>query len=428
MNSGEGNGTRTKNLRIRQVLVAVAAILTYGMFAGICANNGLLCSEISLSTGLEYGDVSLAFSIMNLVLAFSVPVFALLTLRIRCSYILMFGALMCSIGFFGTMMVTTVAGLIAFIGIIFGLGAASLSFTIVFTAAKPFFGEKGSAILSGAILASQGGIGFVLSSIIGGVTSTLGISACLGLISILALCFFIVPVVFIQRKRKLKILEPEPVREPRPKTGAIFRRLFTHPFFYLLFFGVLAFAMADGMLVNHSSQLLYGMFDLEEDKLSIITNIYTIGIMTGALTGGIISARVKNRPLALSIVFFSWVVVNGILSALNMYYMCTGTGTSILNPILFFLCGFLVHNCFVQIVGIASEHLSVAVSAVVIGLLDSFAYLIYSLNSLLGGGLYQLFDDFEIIYITTFVIVLLAGITFFIYALKHRNTSPEQYI
>lgn len=413
-------------VRTKQLLVVVSAILLYGIFAGIRVNTSLLSTQLSLGTGIPYGEVSYAFSVLNIVLACSIPVLAVLTLKVRHFYLFLVGSVLCAVGFFGASLSKSAVDLIVFLGIIFGIGASVLSFTMVYSAAKPFFGVKGSTILSGVLIASQGGLGIVLSLFIGHATESFGLQACLLLISVAAVC--LIPFAFVFSKRKAGMVPSSEEKNAVPvKIRQVLKRMLTSPFFYLLFFAVFAFGMGDGFLLSHLSQSLYEFFNVDQDDLSVITALYALSAMSGSLLGGFLAARVKNKGRILAVVFLSWVAVNIALRLLLDSSQVGGTDLAVLLAAFFFLCGFLLNNTFVLVVALVADHVSTALCAVVIGILECIEFLSYSFCLFLGGLLHDLFGGFGTIYTIVFIICGIAGLLFLVYSIRQKNTASKIY-
>ncbi|HJJ31271.1 MAG TPA: MFS transporter [Methanocorpusculum sp.] len=415
---------------IKQILVVIGALLLYGVFAGIRANAGLLSMEISSGTGLTYGDAAIAFSVMDLVLAISIPILGILTLKIRMLYLLIFGAIMCGIGFLGTAFAAVPSLLILFLGLIFGIGVSVLSFTIVYSAARQFFSEKGSAILSGFLLAAQGGLGIVLSFVISGVSNTFGITACLIVISIMAFC--LIPAAFLMKpgKNKQPSGNTEKPGQPKHEIAPVLKKIFTNPFFYLLFLGSLTYGMGDGILANHLSQIVYLAYNIEDT--ATFTAAYTFSIMIGAILGGFITAKVKNKALPIGIALVIWTIINILYIIIFNQYMNTGfVNQNLMLTCVYagiFLNGFLIVITELLIIGLAVEHVSAAVCAVILGLLDIFTYIGYSANSLIGGVVYEFFGELTGIAVIVFVLCVISGIIFFLYGLKIRKDKKIIYL
>ncbi|HJJ35731.1 MAG TPA: MFS transporter [Methanocorpusculum sp.] len=412
--------------RTTQILVVVGAILLYGIIAGIRANASLLSSLISATTGIAYGNVSLAFSIMNLIMACSIPLIAILTLKVRYAYLFFIGIITAAIGFFGTAGATTTAGIIVFLGIFFGIGASVLSFSIVYSAAKPFFGEKGSAILSGVLLAAQGAMGVCVSSFIGTTSETFGLKLSLILISAVIAC--LIPFTFIFRKRRT---DPAPTTadetREKVKLTTVFRKMLTTPFLYMLLLGFIAFGMGDGFLVNHLSQGVYVIYGADETAQSFLVSVYAVSVMAGALSGGLIAARARNRALTLSIIFLIWVGINMGLRVLVDYYLDTGFFTPVLLSVILFLGGFLLNATNVLLIALIGEHVSAAFSVLIIGLFDALGFLIYAINQLMGGILFDIYGNFRTLVTIVFFLCCAAGILFLIYGIRQRKKEPKIY-
>jgi len=407
---------------IKQILVIVGAILLYGIFAGIRANTSTLSLIIAENTGVPYGQVSTAFAILNLVFAICIPIIGILTLKIRKFFFLLFGAILCASAFLGTAFSTTFPQLILFIGIIFGLGSALFSFTIVFSAAKPFLGEKGSSIFSGFLLASQGILGMLLAQGITGITAGSGFTACMLIISLTAVCLIPFTFIFLKRKNSQNMTEELQPHVPL-SFRSVLKRLIHHPLFYLIILGALAYGMGDGILMNHASRLTMLVFT-DSWYASTVVSIYTISVIAGALGGGILGSKVKSRSLLLSICFLGWVLIN-ILLLLLIDFEGFGALGYFGFYVMIFTSGVLINMCGVVLIGFAVEHVSTAVCAVVLSVIDCGAFLAYALNSFLGGLFIEIFGRFRAIDIIIVLLCIITGIIFLVLGLKTRNKKPE---
>jgi len=411
----EGNA---HSKRFRVFLLILAALFTYGVLSGLRASTSILVSSISNWTGMSYGTVSIAFSVMNVVLALSGPFFGFLTLKIHPSRIMIAGAIMGGIGFIGAAFSSSLPALIIFIGVFFGLGASALCYSIVYAAAVPIIGVKYSIIFGGLLSASQGALSMIFVPIFDIGSSVFGVQSCLIGIGILSLVTIPLCILFFPKKTgNDKSTKEMPRNQKHESLKKVLTSSISLPIFVILALGMFTYGVCDGGMINHLYEFTQ-MYQIPATISAFMVSIYSCFCMIGGILGGIICSRFKNRKLVLSISFIIWALLNFIGYFLEPSY--------VLAFILYPLCGLTMGMAIPTVSSITQKYVSINNFAVIFSLLYFFILLAYSLDSLFGGILFDITGNFFIVDMIAIGLAVLVFIVFGISGLKDRKHDATQ--
>jgi len=402
----QSNGTRV-------ALLILAALLAYGVLSGLRASTSILVSSISNWTGMSYGTVSIAFSVMNIVLAFSGPFFGLLTLKIQPSRIMVAGAIMGGIGFIGAAFSTTLPVLIIFLGVFFGLGASALCYSIVYGAAVPVIGVKYSIIFGGLLSASQGAVSMIFAPIFEIGSNAFGVQTCLIAIGVLSLLTIPLCILFIPKKSgNDKSKQEDTVNQKSQSLKTSLKTSISLPIFLILALGMFTYGICDGGMINHLYEFTQ-LFHVTPSISAIMISVYSCFCMVGGIVGGIVCSRFKNRKLVLSISFFCWAALNFVAYFIAPSY--------VLGFVIYALSGLTMGMAIPTISSITQNYVSINKFAAIFSLLYFFILFAYSLDSFLGGILFDITGSFIIVDMIAIGLALIVFVVFGISGLKDRK-------
>jgi len=355
---------------------------------------------------------------MNVVLAVSGPIFGLLTLKFHPIRIMIFGAILAAIGFFGTAIVATLPTLIIFLGIFFGLGASALCYSIVYAAAVPVIGEKRSALFGGLLSASQGALSMLFAPLLQVGSNSIGMTGCLVGIGIVTLCLIPLCILFLPKKTKNTAASPDIAEPSKPSVSLrnVLKFLVTQPFFYMMAFGMFTYGFCDGGMINHLFEFAQ-LFNASESFSAMLVSIYSCSSMVGAILGGIICAKFADRKLSVAVTYGLWAIVVYI-----SYWLPAGMATGLILTI---SCGILTGMSLPLFAAIAQSYVSIEKFAAVFSILYFFIIIAYSIDSVLGGILYDIFHSFEIVDYLALVLSMLTALVFFTSVLIAKRTNRK---
>jgi len=184
--------------------------------------------------------------------------------------------------------------------------------------------------------------------------------------------------------------------------------------------------MSDGVLLNHASQIINTIYNGDQ-YTSLLISVYTASVMMGALIGGIVASKFKNKGLLIGVIFLAW-LVDHICRIIFSNTIGSIQFDVVVSCITIVISAFLINMVSVSIISFAVERVSPVVCATVLSIYDCSVYLSYSLNSLVGGLFYEIFGAIKPIDIIVTCLVLLAGVLFLIYGLKNRHKEIKEVI
>ncbi|WP_201331090.1 MFS transporter [Lactobacillus nasalidis] len=278
----------------KALLFGLAACFLYGMGAGLRADIGILLQPIMKQTGLAYSQVSFSIALLQLVFGSSQPFFGILAAKRSNRFVLLTGVGLIICGLTGITFASSLPALIAFLSIVFGLGAGAVSFGLVFTSAACFVGPKYAMMISGMLNASAGMVGFVLSPLLNQLLAVGGLQ--LVVAAVAAAAALTLPVVFLVTSR-----DPGRGNEKEadlPESGAIFKEAFHSRTYRLLLAG---FSTCGFHMVIIESHLFsqFKSYGISAAAASWAFSTYGIATIAGALLSGWLSGRLpKGRLLA----------------------------------------------------------------------------------------------------------------------------------
>jgi len=409
---------KAESRRGRIILLIIAASLLFGVLSGLRACSSILISSISDWTGMSYGTVSIAFSVMNIVLALSCPLIGVLTLRIRAIHIMIVGAILGGIGFLGTAFCSTFPALIIFMGIIFGLGAGALCYSIVFMATVPVIGEKYSIVLGGIINASQGAVSMILSPLLGAVTDSFGTQVCLigiGILSFLTipLCFLFLP----KKSKENSNIQSETLKEKREPIITSIKSSLSLPIALLMILAMLTYGFCDGGMTNHLYEVTQG-YSVSTTVSSLLFACFCFFSMVGSIVGGIICSHVKNSKFVYSFIFL---VVGAVV--IIAYLIPAGYVSAFINTSIYGLCMGIAAPALTAIL---LKYVPMEKFSAIYSLLAFFMMAGYGLDSILGGLLYDIFGNFVIVDIISVGLGFAVVILFTLSGIKDRKKEILQ--
>jgi len=407
--------TSCNSTNAKSIFIIILAILLYGIIAGIRATTSVFTTEIAAATGLSYGDVSSVFAIRNLVFAVTCPLFGILTRKIPIRYIMAGGALLAAIGLIGAGFSTNYISLVIFIGFLLGIGAGALSYSIVYSAAAPFLGEKYSAICAGVLSASQGAFNIIITPFIQGMGSTEAtLTICFVVLGAIVAC--LVPLCLILHKKPTE----NTLKRETQSTSIIepLKFMVKQPFIYLLAFGFLTYGLCDGGMINHLYEKATGVFSASEEFGAFLVIVYGFSIMVGPIIGGFIVSHMKNLRFGIVCIFSIWLAVSTIPIFTSI--------SEIVTCVVVFIMGATISSFIPFICILTKQSISFDYFPTVFSILSVFPVIAYSLDGFFGGICYDLFANFGISILITYIMCIIVILLFLKSGLKYRKNKSEK--
>ncbi len=187
---------KTKKATGRQsfLLIVVAACLVFGYGGGIRSIYGIMIQPLAAITGISYADAAFSFGIAQLMYGLSQPLWGALALRKGNRLVLTCGVLCFASGLFLSPLAHSVASLTVFLGIILAAGTGALSFGLIMGTISPLLGPKRASAISGILNASSGIGNAVMSPVMQGLNTAVGIRTGMFVLAAAMACLF--PVVW----------------------------------------------------------------------------------------------------------------------------------------------------------------------------------------------------------------------------------------
>lgn len=174
--------------------LVIGACLLFGLSLGIRMNYGILLDAYVDHAGLPYDKISLVIAIGELVYGITQPLFGIVAIKRSNGFVLKIGLLLLAAGFIFSVFIRSVLLLTVTLGVFLSAGTGAVCFGIVMGAISPFIPTDKAAIVSGAVNASSGIGSSLMSPLMEGLVSALGLTRAMLALSLPA--FILLPVVF----------------------------------------------------------------------------------------------------------------------------------------------------------------------------------------------------------------------------------------
>ena len=167
----------TKTMQGRQgiLFIVMAACLLFGYGAGVRGIYGIVIKPLTALSGISYADAGFSFGIAQLMYGLTQPLWGALALRKGNRLVLLCGVLLMAAGLILTPLAHSVSSLTLYLGIILASGTGALSFGLVMGTISPILGPKRASAVSGILNASSGIGSAILSPVMQGLNSAVGI-------------------------------------------------------------------------------------------------------------------------------------------------------------------------------------------------------------------------------------------------------------
>lgn len=364
------------------LVIGAAAIILYGIFAGVRANASIFSVYMADIAGVSYGEANIVFSLVQIILGISGPVFGYLTIKTSSRTIIFSGAVLTTIGLAGTALSTSLAGFIIFTGIIFALGSSALGYSILYAASVPLIGESRGAVFSGILTAAEGIFSMAETPALEWLAADFSFQTCMLIFA--ALSLVTIPLAFLFR-RKSDADTAEAAEAKSASVPGIIKELVKSPFFYILALIFLVNGFCCGSMSNH----LY-MFCLDigmaQDATTLKFLIYSFAFIIGSLIGGFAAGKIKNKYILLGSTFVIWgvsMIVSDIIDPMIALVPVT------------FLLGSMAAAALPIYTVILQEKISILKFAATFTVLDIMYRIGYSVDAVYEGFLYDWLGDFN---------------------------------
>lgn len=279
-----------QNKRSAVMMCALAALLLYGVSAGIRGDIGILLNPLSQSTGCPYQYVSFAIAVMQLAFGVFQPLFGILAVRRSDRFVLILGIVLYLLGTAALPFIRSMAGLLTAVGLLLGAGAGAVSFGVILSAYISAAGPEYGAVISGMINAAAGIGSTVLAALMQGSLSRGGLSSASALLSLSLL--LLVPFTLYMTHLSAGNAQPRSSSDAKSSFSAqeIFRSAFADRTFRLLLCGFSTCGFHMAIIEAHlfSQFLSYG---IDRRSTALAFGVYGLATVAGSLISGFFSAR-----------------------------------------------------------------------------------------------------------------------------------------
>lgn len=385
-----------RNGALTALAVSAAAFLIYGFSGALRANYGVMLNALAESSGIDYASVSFVLSVGQLMVGIVQPLFGALALKKDNSFVLAAGAVLMAVGLIGIPMCHCVFSLTVFLGVILSGGTGAMAFGIVMGAVTPVIGERTAALVSGFISASNGIIGTVLAPVMTALLSHFGLTVTMLILCVPAAVIFLI-CLFLGREEEKSL----PAAEMGSLSASvIFREAMSDRSYLCIFlaFGTCGFYMS--IIETHlfSQYVSYGFSDT---LVSYAMSVYGIGAMAGCILTGFLDSRFRNKYV-LAGTYWSRILIAAALiflpkSVPQMYitaFLLGCSGNATVPP--------------------TSGLITKLYRSRKLGILFGTAFLFHQIGAFfsgwLGGILLEKTGGYDLIWISSMVLSLLAGL------------------
>lgn len=376
--------------------VSAAAFLIYGFSGGLRANYGVMLGALSDSSGIDYASVSFVLSVGQLMVGIVQPLFGALALRKSNSFVLGVGAGMIAAGLIGTPLCHSLFSLTIMLGIILSGGTGAMAFGIVMAAIIPVTGEKTAAVVSGFISASSGIMGTVLSPVISALIARFGLRIMMLILCIPALLMAMISV-FLGREERAcgRTEQEESLSVTETFRNAIKDRSYLRVF---LAFGTCGYYMS---IIETHLYSQYRSYGFSDRLVAFAMSVYGIGAMAGCILTGFLDSIFPNKYV-LAGTYWSRIFIASALVFLPK------------STLQVFVTAFLLGCSGNATVPPTSGVITKLYGSRKLGVLFGTAFLFHQMGAFfsgwLGGILVEKTGGYTLIWITSMVLSLLAGL------------------
>ncbi|HJJ48326.1 MAG TPA: MFS transporter [Methanocorpusculum sp.] len=403
--------TEPKKITLRGILViGAAAIILYGIFAGVRANSSIFAVHMADIAGVSYGSINIVFSLISIILGVSGPVFGYMTIKTSSRTVILLGAALTTAGLAGTALVTSLAGYIIFMGIIFALGASALGYSIIYAAAIPFIGEERGAVFAGILTAAEGVFSMATSPAIEVLVADFGFTQCMGIFSIISLAT--IPLAFLFKKKSAadtaESKEAKAVSIP-----GILKEMFKSPFFYIAGITFLVNGICCGCMSNHLFMDCINA-GLSTDTATSGIVAYSLGFIIGSLLGGVAVAKSKNKFVLLGATYALW--------GLCMFSSYVFDKEGGLLPTSFIL-GCMASAVLPIVTVLIQDRVSILKFAATFTVLDIMYRIGYAFDAMYEGYLFDWLEDFMFADFSISILSLACAVLCIVWGIRRKKSK-----
>ncbi len=376
--------------------VSAAAFLIYGFGSGLRANYGVMLESIAERSGVDYASVSFALSVGQLTVGIVQPLFGALALKKSNSFVLAVGAMLIAGGLLGTPFCRSAFSLTILVGIILSGGTGAMAFGIVMAAITPVLGEKKAAVVSGFVSASSGVVGTILAPVMSFLIVRLGLQGMM-----LALCVptALIFLISVTMGREEDTRQFGTMKESLSVPGTI-RDAMADPSYRAVFlaFGTCGYYMC---IIETHLFSQYKSYGFSDSLVAAAMSVYGIGAMAGCILTGFLDSIFPNRfvlagtywsriLIALSLIFLP----KSLLQVMATAFLLGCSGNATVPP--------------------TSGLITKRFGSRKLGILFGTAFLFHQIGAFfsgwLGGVLLEKTGTYDLIWISSMVLSLLAGL------------------
>jgi len=389
-------------------LVIVSVCLFFGITTGFRSDLGMVTALLSDSSGISYSEVQLAFTFNTYICALAAPFLAALTIKKSSRFVLILGVILTVAGLL--LMVASTSFITLFIGvsILFAIGSSALSFGIIFGAVVPFLKENVAIVISTVFTITGTFFGVLFQPVIQNLTDTIGFT---GTIIVFCLLFIIIiPLIFLFSKGG-KDKEVQEIKK-KIKFKDVSKDLLRNKITIIMMILMFVMGMMQG-LSNHYYTAIID-FNLPEASYSIMKIVSLAGSLL--FTFIVIKMRKRLSFTVFVILFYAAMEISilinpqGSLAYLIFIYL----GTFVLGLV------YPLSNAIIR-----REYAPYIIGTVIcfVGVFNTIAR---GINGSLGGFIYDITGNFNLLIIIEAIIGIAGGIAIFILARMVKKDEKKK--
>ncbi len=249
-----------------------------------------LAASITAATGQAVTNISIVFTIANLVAPVTMISGGYINDKLGSRWIFLIGGLMFGVGMFFSGMVKSVGMLVVFYGLVAGLGMGMTYGVSVSSAIKLFPDKRG---LAGGLTTASYGISSVLvSQIANWLIESQGIGNTMRILGIaFAVIICVSGLIFAWCFSKSSEIVAERAETPAA-TGMTWKEMMKTGYFWVMIIMLMAGAFSGLMITSQASPMSQNIFGIAPATAAVIVSVLAVCNTGGRLLSGVVSDRI----------------------------------------------------------------------------------------------------------------------------------------
>lgn len=411
MISSRSKGTRPAGSRQQSapaiLPLVIGGCLLFALSLGIRMNYGILLNAYADHAGLPYDKISLVVAVGELVYGLTQPLFGMAAIRRSNGFVLKIGLCLLAASFLSSAFIRSAPLLVLTLGICLSAGTGAVCFGIVMGAISPFIPKSKAAAVSGIVNASSGIGSSLMSPLMEGLISGLGLTKAMLVLSLPAFALLPVACWIGAVNRNGAKREADDLGEQRPSFVQICKAAIHDRTYQYLMIGFTTCGFHMSLIQNHlySQMISYG---IEKQAAAFAYTMFGIGTMTGAFLCGLICSKAPLKNVLGTLYLLRVIVI-----ALFLFLLPKNMATVVLFAAALGLCGDATVTPTSEIV---SRKFGAVNMAFLFGLVFVCHQIGAFLSTWLGGILLNVTGDYQLIWLLN--LALCAAAAFVSYRIK----------